>query len=138
MLKRLDSDLHRDPLDFTKYRHTGLFFEFPNGSTSMMHITGTAGIFEFQTYDNYNPEQSRRLASTVRVADLQESISEASIRSVVARTPVKNGPTDADWNCQNWVGDALTRLVAHGYLSASQRESAIDKMTDACLEAGDE
>ncbi|RAH70031.1 uncharacterized protein BO66DRAFT_438736 [Aspergillus aculeatinus CBS 121060] len=87
-----------DPLDFTKYRHTGLFFE---------HTTGAAGIFEFQTYDNYNPEQSRRLASTVQVAELPESISEASIRSVISRTPVKNGPTDADWNCQNWVGDVV-------------------------------
>ena len=59
-------------------------------------------------------------------------------RGVVSRTPVKNGPADADWNCQSWVADALTRMVNNGYLNVSQRAPAIDQMTDVCLEAGDE
>lgn len=127
-----------DPVDFTKYRHTALFFEFPGGSTCAMHITGSPGLFEFESYENYNPEQSRRLARTIPVAELRDSISEASIRGVISRTPVKNGPADGDWNCQNWVADALTRMVNNGYLNVSQRASAIDAMTDACLEAADE
>ncbi|KAJ5343192.1 hypothetical protein MYU51_002481 [Penicillium brevicompactum] len=127
-----------DPLDYTKYRHTALFFEFPSGSTCAMHIEGGPGFFEFQPMDNYQPDQSRRLAERVMVAELHDSISEISIKGVVSRTPVKNGRGDVDWNCQNWVGDALTRMVNNGLLNASQRASAIDKMTDACLEAGDE
>lgn len=55
------------------------------------------------------------------MAELRDSISEASIRDVISRTPVKNGPEDADWNCQNWVADALTRMVNYGYLNVAQR-----------------
>lgn len=69
------------------------------------------------------------------MAELQDSISEVSIRGVVSRTPVKNGSADADWNCQSWVADALTRMVNDGYLNTSQRESAVDQMIDVCLEA---
>lgn len=127
-----------EPLDYTKYRHTALFFEFPNGSTCAMHIEGAHGFFEFQSLDNYRPEQSRRLAKKLPVAVLQDDIDEASIRGVISRTPVKNRPLDADWNCQSWVADALTRMVNNGYLNVSQRASAIDQMTDVCLEAGDE
>ncbi|KAJ5723343.1 hypothetical protein N7488_001378 [Penicillium malachiteum] len=120
-----------DPLDYTKYRHTGL-------STSLLHIEGSPGIFQFYLRDNYRPDQSRRLVRQIRVAELPDSISEATIRGVVSRTLVKNGPQDIDWNCQNWVGDALTRMVNYGYLNVSQRASAIYEMTDACLEAEDE
>ena len=127
-----------EPLDYTKYRHTALFFEFPTGSTWVMHIIGAHGFFEFQSLKDYNPEQSRRLAKKIPVAELQDSISEASIRGVISRTLVKNNPADADWNCQNWVADALARMVRNGYLSASQRASAIDQMTDVCLQAEDE
>ncbi|KAJ5640289.1 uncharacterized protein N7484_008151 [Penicillium longicatenatum] len=127
-----------EPLDFTKYRHTALFFEFSNGSTCAMHIEGAPGFFEFQSLDNYRPEQSRKLARKFPVAELRDSISEISIRGVVSRTPVKNRPADADWNCQSWVADALTRMVNNGFLNASQRASAIDQMTDVCLEAKDE
>lgn len=103
-----------------------------------MHIVGAHGFFEFQTLENYRPEQSRRLAAKIPVAELRGSFSEVSIRGVVSRTPVKNGPPDRDWNCQNWVGDAPIRMVNNGYLNASQRASAIDQMVDVCLEARDE
>lgn len=126
------------PLDYTKYRHTALFFKFSGGSTCAMHIEGAPGLFQFQPLDDYRPEQSRKLAKIIPVAVLQDHIGEASIRGVVSRTPVKNGRADADWNCQNWVADALTRMVSSGYLNASQRASAIDQMTDACLDAEDE
>lgn len=92
-----------------------------------MHITGSPGLFEFEPYDNYNPEQSRRLARTIPVAELRDSISEASIRDVISRTPVKNGPADADWNFQNWVADHLTRMVNYGYLNVAQRGRGEDR-----------
>ncbi|CAI7669438.1 unnamed protein product [Penicillium palitans] len=98
-----------DPLDYTKFRHTALHMEFP--------------------------EQSRRLVSKIPVAELQDWITEVSLKGVV-QEPQKNG--EMYWNCQNWVGDALARMVSSGYLTAAQRASAIDLMTDACLEAQDE
>ncbi|KAJ5796422.1 uncharacterized protein N7518_004962 [Penicillium psychrosexuale] len=125
-----------DPLDYTKFRHTALHFEFPNGSTCAMHIVGSPGIFRFQPKDDYNPEQSRQLVCRIPVAHLQDWITEDTVRGLITRTPVKNG--EMDWNCQNWVGDALARMVSSGYLTAAQRASAIDLMTDACLEAQDE
>ena len=127
-----------DPLDYAMYRHTALFFENSNGSTCAMHITGAHGFFEFEAYDNYDPVQHGQLARKISVAELSDSISAASIRDAVSRTLVKNGRADADWNCQNWVADALTRMVDRGLLSLSQRAAAINEMTDACLEAADE
>lgn len=54
----------------------------------------------------------------------------------VLSTPIRNG--DADWNCQNWVGDALGRLVRKGFISGVQKEEGIDAMVDAVLEGADE
>lgn len=128
-----------DPLDCPEYRHTALFFEFPNGSASAMHVEGGHGFFEFQALDNYHPEQeqSRQLARKIDVATLDPSVEEASIRGVISRTLAKNGPMDADWNCQSWVADALARMVKNRLLDQSQRAFAIDRMTDVCLEAAD-
>lgn len=127
-----------DPLDYIQYRHTALFLEFPEGSTCLMDVEGAAGFFQFQALDNCNPEQGRQLAKKIPVAGLQNNFDEASLRRVISRTPVKNDCMDADWNCQNWVADALSRMVSSGYLNASQRASAIDRMTDVLLEARDE
>lgn len=84
-----------------------------------MHIQGAHGFFEFQSLDNYRPEQSRKLAEQLLVATLQDHITETSIRGVVSSTPVKNRPVDADWNCQGWVADALTQMVNNGHLNMS-------------------
>lgn len=127
-----------DPLDYAMYRHTALFFEYPNGSTGAMHVTGAHGFFEFESYDNYDPVQHGQLARKIPVGELADSISAVSIGDVVSRTRVKNERPDADWNCQNWVADALARMVDRGLLRASERAAAIDGMTDACLEAADE
>ena len=45
---------------------------------------------------------------------------------------------DADWNSQNWVGDALARLVMAGYLDEEAERKGLDEMVDAVLEASDE
>lgn len=123
--------------DYPEYRHTSLFFEFSDGSTSAMHVKGTHGFYEFEEMTGYNPYNSRHLAKAIAVAELPDTISAASVSTVVSNTPVKNARHDADWNFQNWVSDALARLVGHGYLDAPQRDDAIDKMVDALLEAKD-
>lgn len=123
------------PLDYTKYRHTALFFEFPDGSKCVLHIEEAPGIFEFEPLEDYDPDQSQRLAKKLFVVEIPDSVQESSIREVVSETPVKNERENSDWNCQNWVGDALTRMVQNGFLSFSQRESAVNQMVDVLLEA---
>lgn len=51
------------------------------------------------------------------------------------RTPVRNGRDDLDWNCQNWVGEALTELVEIGCVTEKERSAAIDEMVDVILDA---
>jgi hypothetical protein len=33
------------------------------------------------------------------------------IQFACMQTPVRNGNDDRDWNCQNWVGEALSVLT---------------------------
>ncbi|CAI7644862.1 unnamed protein product [Penicillium glandicola] len=115
-----------DPLDYTKFRHAALHFEFPNGTTCAMHVEGAPGIFEFVPLDNYYPEKSRSLVKKIPVVELPDWVDEVSFKGLISRTPVNNG--ELDWNCQNWVGDALARM----------RALAIGLMIDVCLEAQDE
>lgn len=121
-----------DPVDLPEYRHAALFLEFSNGSTCVLHIKGAPGILEFHMKENYNPEQSQYLGKKIPVAEIPESIDELSIRGVISRTPVK---LDRDWNCQNWVEDALIRMADNGYIDISQQQSAFYSMFDTCLEA---
>jgi hypothetical protein len=65
------------------------------------------------------------------------------IRDIISKTPIRsNGDTGADgeedWNSQNWVGDALGRLVLAGYLSGYARDLGIERMIEVITEAGDE
>ncbi|EER39184.1 conserved hypothetical protein [Histoplasma capsulatum H143] len=127
-----------DPVDLKKFRHTALYLEFAAGTHSMMHVTGTQGMFVFEAKTDYNPVLSRSLVKMIPAAEVPDSISEASIKSTVSATPAKNSREDLDWNCQLWVGDALTRLTDRDYVSKEQRDAAIDAMVDACMEAEDE
>ncbi|KAJ6027150.1 DJ-1 domain InhA-type [Penicillium canescens] len=65
------------------------------------------------------------------------------IRDLISKTPIRsNGDAGADgeedWNSQNWVGDALGRLVLAGYLSGHARDLGIERMIEVIMEAGDE
>ncbi|KKK26881.1 hypothetical protein ARAM_001224 [Aspergillus rambellii] len=127
-----------EPLDYTEYRHTALYFQFASQSRSIMHIIGCQGLFQFSNNVNCDPSTLGNLVQVVPVTDIPTSIGEDSIRETVSRTPIRNGRLDLDWNCQNWVGDALNRLVHRGWITVEQRADAIDKMADACLEAHDD
>ncbi|KAJ5152080.1 hypothetical protein N7492_010375 [Penicillium capsulatum] len=127
-----------EPLDFSEYRHTALFFKFPDGSNTVLQIEGTPGIFELVKVDGYQPDYSQNLERNIPVAQIPDSFGAAMIRTVIANTAIKNGPEYRDWNCQSWVSDALVRMVASGFLSDSARKNALDQMTDVLLEATDE
>ncbi|KAJ5819860.1 hypothetical protein N7474_005451 [Penicillium riverlandense] len=137
------------PLDFARYRHTALYFQFPAEETapepdlksSLMEIVGSHGFFTFSERINWDiPVHSTELARIITLTLLPQKATIAEIpklRATVASTPIlANG--ERDWNCQNWVGDALARLVAAGYLDSAERNRGLDGMVDAVLEAKDE
>ncbi|KAF9883811.1 hypothetical protein FE257_002800, partial [Aspergillus nanangensis] len=132
------------PLDLSEYRHTALHFEYssrpqsnpPNPNTSTMHVVGTQGLFEFQEDIDQDPsDDGDVLARMIPVGDIPGAVSAVAIKKAVAATPVKNGRMDLEWNCQNWVGDALAQMVENGFIGEDQRGEAIDAMLDVCLEA---
>lgn len=82
-----------------------------------------------------------------RIPDLAHIIPVSTIRSapppalrlIISDTPIPvESEQESDWNSQNWVGDALERLVVAGYLDPKARDRALDEMVDAVLEASDE
>ncbi|CAL5866468.1 uncharacterized protein PFLUO_LOCUS676 [Penicillium psychrofluorescens] len=102
------------PLDFARYRHTALYFQFPAETaseadlkSSLMEIVGSHGFFTFSERVNWD-------------------------------IPIHSTGVERDWNCQNWVGDVLARLVATDYLDSAERNRGLDGMVDAILEAKDE
>lgn len=56
-----------DPLDYTKYRHTALDFEFPS-KPILLYIAGAPGIYEYDRRENYNPRVSQTIAKLLEVA----------------------------------------------------------------------
>lgn len=79
------------------------------------------------------------LGRIIPVAEIPSITPISALRSIVAATPIAdNGGGDGDWNSQDWVGNALDRLVAAGYLDRNTRDRGIDRMIDAVLEAKDE
>ncbi|OJJ75346.1 hypothetical protein ASPBRDRAFT_53262 [Aspergillus brasiliensis CBS 101740] len=127
-----------DPLDYSEYRHTALYVQFASQTRTILHILGTQGLYRYVEYPGADPMELGDLVRAVPVTDLSVSVEEEAIRETVARTPVRNGYLDLEWNCQHWVGDALARLVDKSWVTEAERADAIDKMTDACLEARDD
>lgn len=77
------------------------------------------------------------LARVIRIASIPDSIPGDMLRQTISETHI-NKNESGDWNSQNWVGDALGRLVAAGYLDAKDRDRGLDEMVDVVVEAGDE
>lgn len=77
------------------------------------------------------------LARVIRIASIPDSIPGDILRQTISETPIDKWKS-GDWNSQNWVGDALGRLVDAGYLDAKDRDRGLDEMVDAVVEAGDE
>lgn len=132
-----------EPLDYPRYRHAAIYVEFDDrenrnrNNGTLFHVIGTLGLFDFRENPGYNPAGDSTLRKKVEVGRVPDQVSPPTLRSVLAVTNVRNSNQDADWNCQNWVGDALRRLVGLGWLSSEQMDVALDAMVDACLEAED-
>ncbi|PYI04888.1 hypothetical protein BO78DRAFT_372144 [Aspergillus sclerotiicarbonarius CBS 121057] len=126
-----------DPVDTMEYRHAGIYLDYGQGQSSMMHIVGAPGCFSFQEDDKMDYTKSDKLEGHIRVTTLHEDFTRAMIKDACSKTPVKNH--SREWNCQHWVGDALAELVRKiQCLTKTQREAAIDQMAATIAEARDE
>ena len=121
-------------------------------NSTLLEIIGGNEFFTFQERPDYilpSPSmpsvtganagvgmEGPQIANVVRVAEIPGHVSPTAIRGAVMSTPINNGALD--WNCQNWVGDALGRLVVRGFLQKREREIGIDRMVEVCLEGADE
>ena len=123
------------PLDASEFRHTALFVEHSDGSSLLLHIVGTTGMFQPQVRQNENPATSKTFIRKIVVANIQGQTKDA-IQSRVMTTPIQN--SDKSWNCQNWVGDVLTGLSKVAWISAAARRAAVDTMADVITDAPDE
>ncbi|KAJ5296903.1 uncharacterized protein N7443_007796 [Penicillium atrosanguineum] len=127
------------PLDYARYRHASLYLEFENGErlkSALMEVVGSPGFFSFFERANIElPVSSTNIARVIRISSLPDTVPVSSLQRTIAETPIMN---DADWNSQNWVGDALARLVMARYLDEEAERRGLDEMVDAIMEASDE
>lgn len=122
-----------DPFDIQSTRHTALFVEMKDDNL-LVHIVGTVDMFNKEVVENVQPSRSSRFLRTIHVAKLLGK-TKAEIRSQLSSTPIQSG---RDWNCQNWVADALKGISDKAWITAQSRSSAIDKMVDLVMEAPEE
>ncbi|KAJ5692387.1 hypothetical protein N7462_001810 [Penicillium macrosclerotiorum] len=147
------------PLDYARYRHTALYFEFgkpdekpddtatPTGvpgqvaplsiKSSVMEVVGSPGFFSFSERVNADlPGPATGLAQAIRVSSIPDTVPVPALRATASGTPIPEAT--GDWNSQNWVGDVLERFVNAGYLDGEARDRGLDEMVDVVMEAKDE
>jgi len=126
-----------DPLDYSKWRHTGLWFVPEQGSTNYFyHVKGLTGEFEFERRKNFDPTTSRTFAKKVKVGKTKHSVVFAEIDSLMRSVQVSN--SDPEFNCQQWVHYALQTLYHAGHITSEQYDNGLNDMIDATMEAEDE
>lgn len=124
-----------DPVDLPRTRHTALFVIFADNSTVLIHATGAAGFFSVEQRPQAQPRKSQNFEQDIPVATIGGK-TRAEVQSTIAATPTNN--STHDWDCQKWVGDALTRLSNLGWITGEAESDGISKMVDVLWEAKDE
>ena len=126
-----------EPIDYPKYRHTSLFFEFANWEPSLLaEVVGPPEEYEFQTRDGCDPSQTQGIAKIVKVGASLVEVRRAQMTEILRTIPVKNW--DLEFNCQTWVETSLKRLTELRMLSEDAYTKGVDGMVDAIAEAADE
>ncbi|KAJ5092832.1 hypothetical protein N7456_008693 [Penicillium angulare] len=127
-----------DPLDWAMYRHTAIHVQYADGEDNILHVTGAHPFFEYTLQNDHPAQVNLKLEALIPVSSPSNAFTKAMIQSTCAITAVRNDLEHQDWNCQNWVGEALANLAAIGCITRQERSDALDKMVDVCLEAEDE
>ncbi len=73
-----------DPVDFSKYRHTGLWFVPEDRATQYyFHVTGFTGMFEFERRKDFDPTTSRTFAKKIKVGKTKLSLSSSELATLL-------------------------------------------------------
>jgi hypothetical protein len=124
-------------LDWSEKRHTLLAFTLADGTDPIViHAAGSPRDYRVEVLENYDPSKSRHVVGNVEVGKLLVQVSKAQLVDFVSQTPVNN--TVDDWNCQNWVGDAMERMLNAGWITNRIYHNGLDTMADIVTDAKDE
>lgn len=122
--------IYRGNPDTAVFRHTALFIESNDGSHLIVQIVGQAPFFRQDMRDDILPRDSQRFFKEILVAEITGKTT-SQIGGPLFGTKISSG---GDWNCQDWVCDALEVLSGKGWITASARSSAINRMRTALKE----
>ncbi|PMB73315.1 hypothetical protein BM221_000736 [Beauveria bassiana] len=125
------------PMDFCKFRHTGLWF-YPDEGTEecYVHVVGLTGEFEFETRLGWDPANTVSFAKKVKVGTTKRSLTTSELVALSQSIPVEN--RNPEFNCQQWVQRALLALFKNGYITEEEYNNGVNGMIDATMEAEDE
>ncbi|KAL3595618.1 hypothetical protein FPOAC2_09967 [Fusarium poae] len=126
-----------NPIDFSKYRHTGLWFVPEDSSPHyFFHVKGKPSEFLFEMRKNWDPTTSATFAKKVMVGKIQHPLTSSEVEQHMRSVTVGND--DYEFNCQQWVQMALLSLRHQGCLTEEQYDAGVNGMIDATMEAADE
>lgn len=122
-----------------KSPHASLYLESDceNGGTNFQ-LTGRHPLFRLERRDAYNPSTIANIREKILVGQIPSSGTKSDIRTAFVDTRIRNSLEDADWNCRNWVGDVLQRMISKNWVTKEERDKALDKMIDIFLDIEDE
>lgn len=121
-----------EPIDASEYRHTALFLEFSDETSTLIDVIGASGFFGVDVREDQDPAVSAELITKITVGKINGQAKD-SIQSAIKDTPIKN--SDRSWNCQHWVGDALTRLSDRQWITTNERAQAVNAMAGIVVDA---
>lgn len=120
--------------DYQKLRHTALWFEPVGGGTTVFcNATGEQGAFAFEKRENYNPLNAAKYAGRVKVGTMRKAMTYLDLERKMRSVPCRN--EDEEFNCQNWVDDAVKKLSQDGYLTNEEYEVSMSEMIDITMKA---
>jgi len=130
--------VHRgDPMDFQKYRHTGVWFvPVDGGSTYYFHVRGSTGAYEFDMGKDFDPTETKNFAKKIKVGTTRHRLASDDLVRRMEAVPVRNW--DNEFNCHAWVDLAVKDMYEAHHLTQEEYEEGLDAMIDATLEAEDE
>ena len=110
-------------------RHTKILIQQANGKFDCYHVTSTPGIglkYSFEKGWDDPREATARLLAMIEVGQIRSSrIHEldGSMKGIKTRV-------SKDWNCQNWVREALNVMAQNGLITVAEKEAAINAQKD--------
>lgn len=92
--------------------------------------------YSFNVRVNYNPMDSLRMARLIHIGNLQTAITPSELDQEMRSVGMRND--DIEFNCQNWVMDALKKLAEDGWLTNAQLAEGANEMIETILDAEDD